>query len=156
MIYAFDTSSFRVLGNYYPDRFPSFWDKFNDLVESGRVVSVREVLNELERQNTKAHLDKWIKNNKTVFLSPGVMETEFVSRIFQVKHFQQLVSTENILKGYPVADPFLVAAAKTRDACVVTEESKKKTAAKIPNVCDRFEIEWTNVEGFMEQEGWSF
>ena len=156
MIYVFDTSSFRVLGNYYPDRFPSFWEMFNDLVESGRIVSVREVLNELERQNTKAHLDEWIQNNKKVFLSPGVMETEFVSRIFQEKHFQQLVSTENVLKGYPVADPFLVAAAKTWDACVVTEESKRKNAAKIPNVCDYFGIEWTNVEGFMEQGGWSF
>ena len=88
-----------MLGNYYPDRFPSFWEMFNDLVESGRIVSVREVLNELERQDTKAHLDEWIAKNKRVFQSPGPMETEFVRRIFQEKHFQQLVSSGSILKG---------------------------------------------------------
>ena len=60
------------------------------------------------------------------------------------------------LKGRPVADPFVVAAAKARGACAVTEESMRETAAKIPNVCDHFEIDWTNVEGFMKREGWAF
>ena len=48
MIYVFDTSSFRVLGNYYPDRFPSFWEMFDELVAAGRIVSVREVHRELD------------------------------------------------------------------------------------------------------------
>lgn len=156
MIYAFDTSSFRVLGNYYPDRFPSFWEMFNQLAGMGRIVSVREVLNELDLQNTRDHLDEWVKENKGVFSAPSAIETEFVSRIFQERHFRQLVSTENLLKGRPVADPFLVATAKTWNACVVTEESMRKNAAKIPNVCEHFGIEWTNVEGFMEREGWAF
>ena len=99
MNYVFDTSSFRVLGNYYPDRFPSFWGMFNDLVESGRIVSVREVLNELERQNTKAHLDEWIQNNKRVFLSPSAMETEFVSRIFQEKTLPAACVNREPLEG---------------------------------------------------------
>ena len=30
---------------------------------------------------------------------------------------------------------------------VVTEEKFKKDAAKIPNVCEYFDIEWTDVEG---------
>lgn len=152
----FDTSSFRVLGNYYPDRFPSFWEMFNDLVAVGRIVSVREVLNELELQSTKAHLDEWVQKNKRVFFAPSTLETEFVSAIFEVEHFLQLVSTENVLKGKPVADPFVVAAAKARGACAVTEESMRANAAKIPNVCDHFQIEWTNVEGFMKREGWAF
>ena len=25
-----------------------------------------------------------------------------------------------------------------------------------PNVCEHFTIKWTNLEGFMEQEGWKF
>ena len=51
MPFLFDTSSFRVLENYYPDRFPSFWDKFNELTSSGDVCSVREVYRELEQRN---------------------------------------------------------------------------------------------------------
>ena len=50
-------------------------------------MSVREVLNELELQSTKAHLDEWVQKNKTVFLPPSAVETEFVSEIFEVTHF---------------------------------------------------------------------
>ncbi|MCY4528759.1 MAG: DUF4411 family protein [Chloroflexi bacterium] len=152
----FDTSSYRVLGNYYPEQFPSFWEMFNGLVSDGRIVSVREVLNELELQSTKAHLDAWVQKNKQVFLQPSAVETEFVSQIFEVTHFRQLVSTGNVLKGRPVADPFVVASASARGACAVTEESMRENAAKIPNVCDHFGIEWTNVEGLMKREGWLF
>lgn len=156
MIYVFDTSSLRVLGNYYPDRFPSFWEMFDDLVAAGRIVSVREARNELKYQSTKDHLDRWVDGNKGIFLSPTIAEVEFVSRIFEARHFQQLVSGRNLSIGRPVADPFLIAAAGARGGCVVTEESMKENAAKIPNVCERFGVDWTNVEGFMELESWTF
>ena len=32
----------------------------------------------------------------------------------------------------------------------------KKNAGKIPNVCEHFGVDWTNVEGFMAREGWTF
>ena len=156
MIYVFDTNSFRVLGNYYPDRFPSFWEMFDELVAAGRIVSVREARNELENQSTKDHLDRWVDRNKRIFLSPSAEETEFVSRIFEVPHFRQLVSSRNLSVGKAVADPFLIAAAWSRGGCVVTEEAMKKNAAKIPNVCEHFGVDCTNVEGFMERESWTF
>ena len=52
--------------------------------------------------------------------------------------------------------PFIVAAAKVINGCVVTEESKKPNAPNIPNVCEYFNIECTNLQGFMEREGWKF
>ncbi|MEE8526835.1 MAG: DUF4411 family protein [Thermoanaerobaculia bacterium] len=60
------------------------------------------------------------------------------------------------LLGKPVADPFLIAAAKVLDGCVVTEESFPPNAARIPNVCEHFGIDWTNFEGFLERNGWTF
>ncbi|MCZ6821218.1 MAG: DUF4411 family protein [Calditrichaeota bacterium] len=60
------------------------------------------------------------------------------------------------LKGTPVADPFVIASARIRQACVVTEEGKKKNAARIPNVCEYFGVDCTNLEGFMERERWRF
>ena len=81
---------------------------------------------------------------------------QFVSEIFLMQHFQTLVNQSNMLSGYPFADPFIIALAKTIKGCVVSEEKEKPNATKIPNVCDHFNIECTNVQGFMEREGWSF
>ena len=129
---------------------------FDDLVAAGRVVSVREARKELEHQSTIAHLDRWVDRNKRIFLSPSAEETEFVSKIFEVGHFQQLVSSRNLSVGSSVAGPFLIAAAGARGGCVVTEEANTQNAAKIPNVCEHFGVDCTNVEGFMEREGWTF
>ena len=46
-VFVFDSNSFVVLGHYFPDRFPSFWNKFNTVAKSGEVVSVGEVFNEI-------------------------------------------------------------------------------------------------------------
>lgn len=156
MVYVFDTSSFRVLNHYFPQRFPSFWINFNTHTSSGKIISVREVYNELVLQGIKPHLTDWVKLNKTIFLTPDANETKFIAQIFAVPHFRNLVNQKQILQGRPVADPFVVASAKIRNACVVTEEKSVKNAAKIPNVCDYFNIECTNTEGFMEDEGWEF
>jgi len=66
------------------------------------------------------------------------------------------VGEQQRLRGFPVADPFVVACARVRNGCVVTEEAKKPNAAKIPNVCEHFGLECTNVEGFMARNDWQF
>lgn len=156
MVYVFDTSSFIVLGHYFPQRFPSFWKKFNAAVRHGKIISCREVYRELKGQGNKAHLDNWIQENKRLFLKPTADETGFVAEIFAVHHFQQMVTERQRLKGSPVADPFVIALAKVRSGCVVTEESKKPHAARIPNVCERFGIPCCNIEGFLEENEWAF
>lgn len=55
MVYVFDTSSFIVIGHYYPKQFPSFWDEFNQSVEIGKIISVREVLRELDQDANAPH-----------------------------------------------------------------------------------------------------
>ena len=156
MTYVFDTNSFRVLGNYYPEQFPTFWETFNRAVAIGKIVSVREVRRELEIQAHHTHLFDWIEGQKGIFLPPSPAETRFVSEIFSVPHFLTLVNQKSLLEGRPCADPFIIAKAEVINGCVVTEESQKPNAAKIPNVCDRFEIDCTNLQGFMEREGWRF
>ncbi len=156
MTYVFDTNSFIVLGHYFPERFPSFWERFDELVSNGDIASVREVRRELDHRAARQHLVDWIAGHKRIFVLPSPEETEFVRDIFAVAHFQQLVGRKQRLKGSPVADPFVIAAAKMRGACVVTEEVKKMNAARIPNVCEHFQIDCTNLEGMMEREGWMF
>ena len=154
MVYVIDTNSFRVLNHYFPHRFSSFWINFDRYVSSGQIISVREVYNELIVQGIKPHLMDWINVNKAIFLTPDGNETIFIKQIFTIPHFRNLVNQKQILQGRPVSDPFVVASAKIRNACVVTEEKNVKNAAKIPNVCNHFEVDCINMEGFMEKEGW--
>ncbi len=156
MPYVFDTNSFRVLENYYPKRFPTFWSYFEDAVETGTVVSVREVYKEMENQARTSWFLEWAKEHRDSFLTPSSEEMQFVAEIFRVPHFSSLVGTEQQLKGSPVADPFIIACAKVREGCMVTEEASKRNAAKIPNICQYFGIECTNTEGFLDSMGWEF
>ena len=156
MAYVFDTNSFRVIGNYYPDQFPTFWRQFNQAVINGKIISVREVRRELEFYTRDPHLSDWVKPQRHIFMEPRPFEMQFVSEIFSVPHFLNLVNKKNQLTGRPCADPFIIAKAKFIDGCVVTEETLKPNAAKIPNVCERFEVDCTNLQGLMEREGWTF
>lgn len=156
MVYVFDTSSLRVLRNYYRDVFATFWERFEGAIDAGGIVSVREVLNELEAQVSSTWLWDWIRARRTIFQVPTPAETLFVQEIFKVSHFRALVGETQRLQGRPVADPFVVACAKVKEGCVVTEETFKPNAAKIPNVCEYFEVDCTNIEGFLASNGWRF
>ncbi len=156
MLYVLDSNSFIVLSHYFPNRFPTFWSNLNAHVRDGHVISVREVKKELSRGGDRSHLEKWINDNRAIFLTPSKGEMDFVAQIFAVPRFLELVRSKQILKGMPVADPFVIAAAKARGGCVVTEETEKPNSARIPNVCSHFGVDCTSLEGFMEREGWSF
>ena len=147
---------YSVLGNYYPKRFPSFWEKFNRAVTIGKIASVREVRRELVFQVHHTHLFDWVEGQKGLFLPPSPAETRFVSEIFSIPHFLTLVNQKSLLEGRPCADPFVIARAKVINGCVVTEETRRPNAAKIPNVCDHFGVDCTNLQGFMQREGWTF
>ncbi len=155
-MYILDTSSIRVLGNYYPDVFPSFWEQLNDAIQRGEIGSVREVRKELELQDTSEHVAEWAKLNAAIFLSPTEAEMQIVADIFKVRHFQQLIGEKQRLRGQPVADPFLVARAGACGGCVVTEEGLKPNAAKIPNVCGHFKIECIDMKRLLERFGWRY
>ena len=155
MAYVFDTNSFRVLGNYYPDQFPTFWRQFNQAVTDGKIISVKEVHRELESQ-VQPPLSDWIEDHKVIFIPPRATEMQFITSIFSIRHFQTLVSVQSRLTGIPCADPFVIAKAEFIDGCVITEETLKPNAAKIPNVCENFGVDYTNLKGLMEREGWTF
>jgi hypothetical protein len=155
VIYVVDTSSFRELERYYRDVFPTFWELFQAEVDAGNVISVREVWRELQAC-PETEVIAWGKANSAIFKPPTDNETIFVGEIFQVSHFRQMISAKAQMTGQPVADPFLIAAAKASGGTVVTQERSKPNAAKIPNVCDHFGIACTPFEGFLKTMGWSF
>jgi hypothetical protein len=156
MIYVFDTGPFVVLRNYYPGTFTSFWDGLENLISAGTLISTREVYNELDRFTDAPFVQQWANAHKEIFATPGNDELEFVAEILQVPHFQTVIGNKDILKGTPVADPFVIAAAAVKKGVVVTQERFKDNAAKIPNICKHFDIRYLDLETFMSDQNWNF
>ena len=155
-MYVFDTSSFRELFHFYPRRFPTVWRAFDALVENKEILSVKEVLQEMS-VGGKDHPDtEWAKSHKKLFKEPTLEEAQFIAEIFKIEHFQQSLEQKKLLKGGYFADPFIIASAKINSAIVVTQERAKPNGTKIPNICDKFGVSYTNLEGFMEMEHWEF
>ena len=133
MTYIFDSNTLiKIFNHYYQDQFPSFWEKFNEYVNNGKIISVRAVKTELE--DGRDLLADFVVENNAIFHMPTDDETSFITEIFKVKHFQYLVNKKARLQGKEVADPYLIAKAKVSNICVVTEEKLKPNSAKIPNV----------------------
>lgn len=157
MIYVFDTSGFAVLfKSYYRGRFPSLWQKFDEMISDGLIVSTREVRREIEDQDDD--LMQWASQNSNIFLTPTASVAQYVTKVYSVPHFQANIERKKLLRGGKNADPFVIATAATIQplATVVTLEIEKPNAAKIPNICKYFEIPCINLEEFMEKEGWVF
>jgi len=83
-------------------------------------------------------------------------ELLLVRNIFSNKRFEDLVSRKSILKGAPVADPFLIEKAELYSGTIVTQEEYKPNGVKIPNVCEERKVKCMNLEKFMEQHNWVF
>lgn len=153
-MYVFDTNSIRQMFQFYPNRFKKLWDNINSLVEDGKIESVHEVFKELHKPKEV----QWKEANKGIFTKVTSQEAEFIKDIFATKggHFQACIRSEQLLKGMPVADPFIIAKAKINSGIVVTEETYSQHASGIPNICEHFKIKCVNFELVMEIEGWEF
>lgn len=155
-MYVFDTSPLSALfKSYYRGRFPTLWERFDQLVADGAIVSTREVARELEDASTDS-LREWAELQKTIFATPTAAEGAFVGQIYGVPHFQQNIEQRKLLKGGKNADSFVVAKAATDGLTVVTMELLKPNGTKIPNICLHFGVPCLTLEEFMEAEGWEF
>ena len=87
---------------------------------------------------------------------------KYVSEIFTNKHYQQLISNNAILNGKSQADPFIIAAAKIKSACIVTLDGFtpsgeiKENAPKIAFISKCLNVDCCNFEQFMAREDWKF
>ena len=155
MFYVFDSDSLiNLFRYYYLDRFPTLWSRFDALMSEGKIVSVRECFNEVKDYDDR--LSGRAKQNPLFFPEPSEEEKDFVKKIFQISDFQTMVKAQARLKGKPVADPFVISAAKCRPGCVITEEVSRPTGAKIPDVCKHFKIQCVDLQQFMKNENWVF
>lgn len=157
MTYVFDTNSLsNVLNHYYRGRFPSFWEKLDEMIDDRRVVSVREARFELESRFDKAVIEQLKTPNSDFFEDPTMEELAFITEIYSVPHFRLNLDRKKLLQGGYFADPFIIAKARVKKGYVVTEEDKPDHGARIPNICEHFKIECVKLEGFLVKEDWKF
>lgn len=157
MKYVFDTSSLIALfrdENYDRDVFPTLWKNFDKLVTAKRVVSVRESLHEIKKRDD--NLSSWASNRSRLFHEPNGRQTGFIRELFDNSHFRGLIKHRRIVSGDHVADPFIIALAHDIQGCVVTQEKKKLDAPCIPIICGEYNVDCTDLIGFMKKERWSF
>ena len=159
-VYCIDASSLMNLGRHFPsDVFPTLWEKINSLVRSGRLISPKEVLKEIEQGDDE--LVRWAKQHKVMFKKPASEELTAVREI--LAEFPSLVDSS---KQTAEADPFVIALAKIGNErskslfpghkyVVVTEESRIRPN-RIPQVCDRYGIESMKLLEFFRSEKWKF
>ncbi len=153
---VFDTNAFcQLFDSYYRNRFPTLWERFGGLVANDRITSTREIRREIGNHRVSTLRD-WASENIGMFPIPNADEAHVVNRIFRELHFQQVIERRKLQKGGLNADPFIVARAYVLEGTVVTMESNPPNGARIPNICDHFEVGCLSLEGFMEAENWTF
>lgn len=164
-MYIFDTGALILLfKHYYRNRFPSLWEKFDDYIANKEIISVKEVYNEIQNCADRDSLLKWAELHKNdVFLPASEDEMKFVSEMFKIPHYRQLISQRAIISGSYQADPFVIASGYVNSACVVTTDGFdantgkiKEHAPKVAYICQKFNVECCNLEQFMEKENWIF
>ena len=152
LVYSIDSSAL-IHGwrrAYRPKNFRFVWDRFDTLIEEGRLRASIEVYNELEKKDDE--LFKWCKDRKSAMFVEIDDDTQMhVARI--MKTYPRLVDT---VKGRSGADPFVIALATTvtPSMVVITEEAPGKT--RIPDVCSAEKIQYCGLADMIEREDWSF
>lgn len=152
MKYVIDTNALRTFFRYYfREVTPELYDNFYNMVQNKELISVKEVYNEMERQHQKgSDVLNELKNIKQIFLEPtNEEEINIVQDIYSDINFRNNIKEKNILNGRPVADALLVAKAKIEDAVLVTSEKFSPHAAKIPNMCEKYEVKYIDFKEFL-------
>ena len=150
--YVVDTNVFIQLRQYPQEVFVSLWQALEECVEAEVITSVDEVLKELKKSD--GTITKWAKARRGMFTKPSLEEQRIVFDI--VARFPDVIKKKNLLLGIPEADPFLIAKALVKGYTVMTLERKKPNAAKIPNICEHYEVPYISLFDFFARQGWRF
>ncbi len=166
MKYVIDTSSWQQLfGCYRYERFPSLWKRFDDLVSSGAITSIRHVLREIENRDKKNGELEWANSHLELFPRINDIESQFLRDIYDVPRFRHVVPTDIRdddeyddldADSDEIADPFLIAKARAIDGMVITQERERGNRVRIPGICKHFDIQCGTLDDLMRMEDWRF
>jgi hypothetical protein len=152
MIYCVDTSSLiAAWQERYPiENFPKFWDRMDDLIKDGRLISPIEVFNEIKKRSDDLH--DWLKNRKEDIFRELDDEVQIeVANVLQ--RFPRLVGDRKLRTS---ADPFVIALARITGHQLVTEEKPTGSPNRpnIPDVCARLSLSTIGILQVIQREKW--
>lgn len=151
IVYVVDNNIFsRSFNNVSIDVFDDIWEPWGELMDSGKIISVEEVLCELdERWGDNSEEGKWLANHKNSFLKTTNEEGFIVAEIFRNKKFREGIKEASLRNGTPEADALLVAKAKAVRGIIVTAESDQKpNSEKIPNIATAMGVPYIKINDF--------
>jgi hypothetical protein len=140
-VFVFDTSAY-INGwrdHYPPETFPSVWQLIETAFGDGRVLSPREVYNELTRKDDD--VADWAKERMHGFAEPSEDVMRAAGTIFE----HELPASGD----RDAADPWVIAEARIRDLTVVTYEgrtfsgaptSEQRWSRSMPGICLRLGV----------------
>ncbi|MEH6784403.1 MAG: DUF4411 family protein [Alcanivorax jadensis] len=147
--YVIDTCSLTKMRHTYPkDVFPAAWEMLTYLAQTGVLISVEDVLEELSLFDDE--ILQWANEQGHIFFP--------LSENIQVRAVEILSSHAGILdlkKNKSSADPFVIAAAIENSCAVVTEEkaSNSPIRYKIPDVCGDYGVDCIPIIDMFRREG---
>lgn len=151
MIYVVDNNIFsRSFRNLSLDVFDDIWTPWSSMITSGIIISVDEVLCELnQRWDAESKEGKWLKKHKDCFQKTTNAEGFVVADIFKNKKFREGIKEASLRNGSPEADALLVAKARVAGGTIVTAESDQKpNSEKIPNMAVAFGVPYMKIDDF--------
>lgn len=146
--YVFDANCFIEPWNkfYSYDFFDTYWDKFiKPHCDKEKILVQREIYDEILKKDDK--LKKWFKECDISIVETDVEITKEVAKINN--KFPNLTKES---KGRSLADPFVIAIAKLRNATVVTMEHEgTELKPKIPYVCKKLGVKCIDLYQFIKK-----
>ncbi len=150
--YSIDTSSLVDAGTrWYPrDVFPSLWEKFDELFESGVIVASEEVRHEISRKDDQ--LKAWATPRAKLFI-PHTADVQEAAKSI-VNRFK-LIADQSPGKSF--GDPFVIAVAQINGLAVVSAESAGHSGRpRIPFICQELGVPCMNTLAFLRAEKFRF
>ncbi|MDD5147798.1 MAG: DUF4411 family protein [Candidatus Daviesbacteria bacterium] len=131
--------------------FKTQWKMLKDYVEEGRIIICEAVFHEVKKAED---LKNWLANFNHLVVDCYTKDVIIEAKTIINAH-PNLIDANN---PSDQSDPYLIALAKIKNYCVLTNESYseggKKT--KIPYICKQLSIDYMNTEQFYEEEKWEF
>jgi hypothetical protein len=161
-LYIIDASSLISLGRHRPaNRYVRVWQRLDELIHNGRLISPDEVYDELRAGNDAlAVWAKKCKREKRLFRRTTAQVAGAARQL--VSRFPDFVDVD---RPIPQADPFVVALAVAESkkdllappCAVITEEKFTFTGKpRLPSVCGSCKMPYLTLHQMFINEGWSF
>lgn len=155
--YLIDTNIFieSAYRFYAFDICPGFWAFLEKASDTDDIKSIIKVYEELQSDKEELKDFKEKLKNKNFFLSiddiTAASYTKISKTLLEMGYYQDAIK-----KFSSSADYFLIALAYQESYIIVTHEAKSgsnaKRQIKIPNVCEKLNIECIDISDFLRQE----